>query len=337
MAGMTDHVREVKYALTDPVKLCTALRLTDHAQRQARGLLIRCPAHGERNPSCSVTPGPDGTIRVRCFGCDFSGDALHLIAVVRGLNTKIAEDFREVLAEGAAIAGYLTLEDEIRAGRPRADRKPVAAPKPPPERPYARTSDVQALWMAAGSPVDDVEASGYLVGRRIDPELVASRQLARVIAPPVPGWAVYRGQSWVETGHRLVVRMFDADGVLRGARGIRVREGDSPKRLPPTGCTSKGLVMANRAAFDVLRGGTCGRLVIVEGEPDFLTWATRTEEPVLGVLNGSWSDRFAAAMPMGSRIVIRTHNDAMGDKYAQTIAESIGTKCEMRRTEPEAA
>lgn len=332
---MTDHAAEVRNALTDPVKLCASLGLTKNAQRQARGLLICCPAHGERNPSCSVTPGPDGTIRVRCFACDFAGDALRLIATVEGLDERT--DFREVLALGAELAGHMSLASEIRDGRATPDRKRVPAPSPAPERGYPERRDVSDLWARGMSPADDREASGYLAFRRIDPVLVASRLLARVIVAPLPAWARFGGRSWLDTGHRLMVRTFDADGSLRGVRAIRVRDGDSPKRLPPAGHKAAGLAMANRAAHEVLRGGTCGRVVIVEGEPDFLSWATQTEEPVLGVLNGSWSDGFAAAIPRGARVVIRTHSDEMGDKYAQTIAESLAGKCELRRVEPEAA
>lgn len=335
--ALTDYAREVRNALADPVKLCAALGLTEHAQRQARGLLIRCPAHGERTPSCSVTPGPDGTVRVRCFGCDFSGDALTLIGLVRGWELRTADDFREILAEGAAIAGCLALSSEIRGGARQTDRKPVPRPAAPPERGYPKQAEVADLWSRAVPATDDREASGYLAFRRIDPEIVAARSLARVIVPPLPRWAAFGGRSWLDTGHRLIVRTFDANGTLCGVRAIRVRDGESPKRLPPAGHKAAGLAMANRAAFDVLRGGTCGRITIVEGEPDFLTWATRSEEPILGVLNGSWNDAFAATMPRGSRVVIRTHSDAMGDKYANTIAESLGDKCTLRRVEPEAA
>ena len=55
---------DVKRTLADPRKLCEALGLVEGSTRQAKGLSIRCPAHAERNPSCSVTAGDDGTVRV---------------------------------------------------------------------------------------------------------------------------------------------------------------------------------------------------------------------------------------------------------------------------------
>ena len=60
-----------------------------------------CPAHDESNPSCSVTIGPDGTLRWRCFGCSAGGNALHLVAVVHGLDIK--RDFPRVLRAAAEI------------------------------------------------------------------------------------------------------------------------------------------------------------------------------------------------------------------------------------------
>ena len=98
----------IKGALTDVWKLVAALGLERSAKRQqgGRGAIICCPAHNERNPSCSVTLGPDGTIRVRCFACSFSGDALSLIAAAHGLRTR-GDEYPRVLSLGAGIAGVL--------------------------------------------------------------------------------------------------------------------------------------------------------------------------------------------------------------------------------------
>ena len=38
-----DHAREIKLALRDPVRLCSALGLAKGATRQAGGLMICCP------------------------------------------------------------------------------------------------------------------------------------------------------------------------------------------------------------------------------------------------------------------------------------------------------
>src|SRR5690606_2701170 len=68
------HIRDVKHLLTDPVRLVSGLGWGEGARRQSRGLLIRCPKHGERNPSCSVRVAQDGMVSVKCFACQWSGD-----------------------------------------------------------------------------------------------------------------------------------------------------------------------------------------------------------------------------------------------------------------------
>ena len=103
MALRTDHARDVREALSDPLAVIRALGLDKGAQRQAGGALVCCPAHGDRTPSCSVTRGPDGTVRVRCFGCDLAGDIFALVAAVRGLDAH--RDFPSVLREAAELAG----------------------------------------------------------------------------------------------------------------------------------------------------------------------------------------------------------------------------------------
>lgn len=103
MALRTDHAHDVREALSDPWAVIRALGLEKGAQRQAGGALVCCPAHGDRTPSCSVTRGPDGTVRVRCFGCDLAGDVFVLVAAVRGLDGH--RDFPSVLREAAELAG----------------------------------------------------------------------------------------------------------------------------------------------------------------------------------------------------------------------------------------
>ncbi len=330
---MTDYAREVRNALSDPEKLVRGLGLDKGAERQATGLLICCPVHGERNPSCSVTRGPDGTIRVKCFSCDWKGDALHFVAAVLGLT-----EFRETLAEGARLAGAYSLESEIRDGEPRADRKPIAAPEPIPRAEYPTRSDVHGVWTRAQPAESDPEASAYLARRGLDPVLVTARQLARVIVDPLPPWARYRGRSWLETGHTLVVRAFDAMGTARSLRAIQVRTDEAPKRLPPAGKKASELVMLNRAAHDMLRGATPARVGIVEGEPDFLSWAMISDEPIIGLVSGSWHEGFAAAIPRACRVIIRTHEDEAGERYAAQVIETLkGKDVSIRRSSTEAA
>jgi hypothetical protein len=124
-----DDVDRIKQALDNPRALCDALGLIPDGGRGRTWFLdgrdairVPCPWHGERTGSCSVTLA-GGTVRVHCFGCDQSGDALSLIAQVEGLDLRT--DFRRVLDVAADLAGV------PRPDRSRPDYAPVvrAAPR----------------------------------------------------------------------------------------------------------------------------------------------------------------------------------------------------------------
>lgn len=330
---MTDAAREVRWALTDARRLCHGLGLLDGSKPQpGDGLSIRCPAHPDRDPSCSVTRGPDGTLRAKCFACQWAADAIGLIATVRGLDVRNAEHFREVLSEGANIAGLYELEAEILDGQRRHERPRVPPPEPVEEREYPPADTVAALWEAAGRVDEDRDASRYLVSRCIDPAEVAARGLAKVIAPPLPKWARFGGRPWTETGHRVVVRAFDAAGAVRSVRAIRVTDGDTPKRLPPAGHKAAGLALLNRAAHAMVTGRYCPlTVVVVEGEPDHLSRSTVSDDAVIGIGSGAWTDALARKIPSGVDVVIRTHNDDAGDKYADRVVDSLAGRCKLWR------
>ncbi len=76
------------------------------------------------------------------------------------------------------------------------------------------------------------------------------------------------------------------------------------------------------------------QVIIVEGEPDALTWMTeRLKRPtaVLGVVSGSWNLRIAQRIPTGAIVYVRTHIDEAGDRYAAEITKSIGLRCFFER------
>ena len=85
--------------------------------------------------------------------------------------------------------------------------------------------------------------------------------------------------------------------------------------------------------------GWGGELVVAEGVPDFLSWTTtcpvadESAPAILGVASGSWTSDLAARVPDGTRVVIATHHDGAGHRYAQTIAGTLAGRCEVRRWE----
>lgn len=334
-----DHAGEVRRGLADPLALCRGLEIDKGSKRQTGGLLVRCPVHAERTPSCSVTLGDGRTIRVKCFGCDFTGDALTLIGVVRGLDLR--SQFREVLRVGAEIAGLHHVLHELQSGEADESRPtPRALPEAHAEAPrtYPDTIDLIELWRDAGPCDGDEQASAMLRARGIDPAAVDRAELARCFSTAIardriPRWASYRGQTWRDSGHRLLVKVFDADGAWQSVRAWRVTEGTSPKRLPPGGHKAAGLVLANKAAQAMLKGlPTSRRIVITEGEPD---WAVRSlvsrGDPVIGIGSGSWHEGFAARVPYGAEVIVRTHRDRAGDGYAIKVLESVRHRAQVYR------
>lgn len=343
---MGDLAHELRRVLHDPHRVLEALHLLDRtSQRQAGGYLIRCPAHADSSPSCSVTRGRDGTLRARCFSCGWTGDVLTLVGRARGLDTH--HDFHQVLAAAAELAGRWDLVAELEGGEPRPQApSPPQTPTPPatPERTYP-DGDTVADLLAACVPVDqDADASHLLRSRGLDPIDVAVRDLAYALPPScnsLPGWARFRGRSWVETGHRLIVPVYDHLGALRSVRAWRVTDADTPKRLPPAGHRAGGLVMLDAMGREAFKAGgwpswnpNPPRFVIVEGEPDHLTVAVRTPlrqgpptHAVVGVVSGSWTSDLAAAIPTGAAVSIWTDHDQGGDGYAQTIAHSLSGRC----------
>jgi len=345
-----DLAQEIRSAFRNPRELCALLGIDQGAKRQANnGITVRCPIHAENSPSCSVTNGPDGTVRFKCFGCDNSGDALTLIAAARGLSLK--SQFRIVLEAAAELGGLWRELEELRGNgpaepRPEAPQRP--APTPAAEREYPNHAALKALWEASTPVADDRFARAELERRGLDPVSVANADLARVLPgdSKLPNWARYRGMTWNHTGHRMIVLVYDADGAARSVRAWKIHpeyQNDAPKRLPPVGCRASQLVLANRHAVALLRGRPGhGPVVVTEGEPDFLVRSMLTFwVPVFGIGSGSWHEGFAARIPYGGEVVVRTHRDPAGERYADRVIETLRARAHVSRLvieeEPEAA
>jgi hypothetical protein len=211
--------------------------------------------------------------------------------------------------------------------------------------------EVADLWADAQRVTKDSEAVALLERRGIDPELVGYHDLARVIRidthpTRVPAWARYRGKAavsraWTTTGHRLIVRAYSADGEARSVRAWRLTDDpETPKRVPPSGYRASGLVLANRLGALWLRGERRpSTIVVCEGEPDAVARSIATPRlAVIGILSGSWGPDFAARVPYGSLVILRSHLDKAGERYAEAICQSIGGRAVVKRwTEGEAA
>lgn len=212
-----DDALRVKAALTDVRAVVRALGLDRGATRNRRGCLILCPEHGEKTPSCSVSLGDSGTLRVVCFSCSFRGDVFTLIAKVYGLS--LETDFREVLAIGADLAG-IALEGEAAGNR-------TERPRPAPITPSASPVQVPTIAsldqeIALGRAVDTLSSRFPVAGDAGLAQGLRDRCL----------FGLAEAERWVALPKTDWVSLFE-DPALVALRPIliRTKEGGSPYAL----------------------------------------------------------------------------------------------------------
>ncbi|TPW16876.1 MAG: Uncharacterized protein FD129_589, partial [bacterium] len=161
----------------------------------------------------------------------------------------------------------------------------------------------------------------------------------------LPRWASCRGGLWIETGHRVIFRLTEEAGQAVSLRARCTDPSTTPKSLAPAGFSVKGLVLADPLGIQLLSGVVPDwweprDVVISEGEPDWLTWSTRQRESdeqgpaCLGVEAGAWSKQIADRIPDGCRVVIRTHHDEPGERYARQIVTTLQGRCQVFRSRP---
>lgn len=133
--------RAVRERLSDVDAFLDALALPRRPMGAMR--LIRCPVHTDERPSCTVRLERDRTISFHCWSCGATGDALTLLAHVRGYHPR--RDFRKVVDEAARIAGVT------------ASAFPAAPPLPPTARLAMRIDQAASAWLRGRDvPRDDV-------------------------------------------------------------------------------------------------------------------------------------------------------------------------------------
>lgn len=330
-------IEQLRDDLADPKLVCHHLGLLEGARRQLGGYVVRCPAHEDRTPSCSVRC-VNGTLFFRCFACGARGDVFGLIAAVHDLDQR---EFPAIVARAKLISGRearLSGHGDASARRgPNCVR--VVGPAYPPE------AEVLDVWSRASAAADASDVAAWLRGRGLNVGAVTDYGLCRQLpAGCLPPWARIRNQPWSGAGYVMVFPTFDGCGQLRSLRAGRLDDG-SPKRVAPRGYSTAGLVMADALAASLLskRGeGTwwqrpCLRVLITEGEPDFLTWASAPSDAdedapaVFGLVSGSWTPEMGAAIPPTSKVIIRTHLDLAGHRYAGEVAATLAYGIEVVR------
>ncbi len=277
-------------------------------------------------------------------GCGASGDGVSLVAWVVNGGTWAPGDGEA----GCRIRAWFAEQGfcaQVHGGRPSLPRT-----APPPTRPVVpltrpNAGEVADLWHRCLPVTDVAEVADWLRGRGFDAGAVAAFGLARALPRgQLPAWAWFKGRSWIDTGHRLVVRAWEPDpgrpGRLRHAslhaRCVRPCE-PSEKAAWPARCSAAGLLMAQ--SDDPLREGLERRLVTVcEGVPDWLALALQPPT-CRGALLGAWCGSAQAAtgdlLPREWTVAVATHRDDGGEAQARVWRREAERRgCNFKRCPP---
>jgi hypothetical protein len=248
------------------------------------------------------------------------------------------------------------LPDELRAGatdgrahtRDRAAApRSVSLPREPHEYRRLPHAEVTEVWSLARPVEGHVTALQNLGGKPrpgIDWRRVGAQDLARVL---VRGAADH--VAWARPfGGRLLIPTYDAQGDVASFKARAIRAEQQPKELSPASqfTENAGAVFACPRARWMLRAGEgsadyvrSNGLVIVEGAPRWLAWATRFEldaddaPPVIGIFSGAWRPAFARRVPKGTRVLVVTDADDAGDRYFEAVRASLATHAHVVRRE----
>jgi hypothetical protein len=209
-----------------------------------------------------------------------------------------------------------------------------------------RPSDAQAL----ADPATSADERGFCFRYRPSGliEHIESWDLCRAIPldAKLPWWACSRGGSWTQTGHRLLFPLRDHEGRGVSFRARCIDPNRTPKSLAPAGFSVRGLLLADPLGVQLLSGSVPSwwdprKIIISEGEMDWMIWAGRQKETdpqgpaCFAVEAGSWNQELASRIPDGSAVVLRTHHDPAGVRYAEKIAETLQGRCFLYRSLPQ--
>jgi len=269
----------------------------------------------------------------KCFACHSSGSAVDFLSI---------HLFGEKLNRGDSRWGELLQElDDLGTGHGSTPRiltptipKTAVLNWPPRE-------EVEKLWAGCLNVRTDSTAAQWLHKERgLNPIAIQSCTRVLTAHQTLPSFAAIGKRTWYCAGYRVIVPLFDHAGQLRSLRARRiVNPGAQPKSIAPRGFSIKGLFMANQAALNLFRHAPTdvlapARIVVVEGEMDFLSWfqnCTDENLVLLGITAGSWTKDIGARIPSESDVYLRTHQDSAGDIYAERIANDLRQYCQIFR------
>jgi DNA primase len=334
---MSADAQRIRRELADPRTIAERLGLLEHSKRQPRGgLLVRCPAHGDKGPSLSLTVGSDGTLRVWCFGCHVAGDAFTLIAASHGLDPK--RDFRSVFLLAAQIAHVDVQSGTSREGSdappppPRCDSPPVMSI----ERFDAIARIILEAGPLAGDVADYLSRRGLLEQARADgwgalPPLATVASERSELAEA--GLLLPSGSDWAHAWHRLVIPWRGLDGRIVTLQRRRLDGRDPRYVITRTSAYPYGIDGFAHAPASA-------SVIFAEGACDVLAIRALARGPVVPIgLPGveGWRPAWGE-FARGRRAFIATDADEAGERAAEMIAGDLaGVASEVQRVKPSGA
>lgn len=226
---------------------------------------------------------------------------------------------------------------------------------------YPPETELRQLMSLCRYVADDPDAARWCSIRGLDASAIDERGDAYTI----PHAAIPRAPKWLPSlpftrrkrlFGRLLIPLYDHLGIQRSVSGRIVdpatneagvsslkAKASRPIRLSDDhpGFRADSLIMANTVAHQLLTRTPDDQppttdIVICEGEPDFLTRCqTASHMAVFGIYSGAWKPIIADRIPDGSRVFIEVDRDQQGDKYAEKIAQSLGSRCLLFKIRPD--
>lgn len=279
-----------------------------------------------------------------CHQCGEKGDAVTLAAWLVSGKPDLDGEAGVTVLRACAERGLCAPFDDGVKGK-QVVRPRVTPSAPPLPRGFPPADEHAALWAAtlpvnrtnADPDVLDMGVAFFLSRRGWYAPALAALDLVRVTPlPDAYTWPSWWRREWA-LDHRLVMRAYDADGIVRSLHARSITPDAYPKTRWPRGYDAAPLLFANANGVAMLRRErTPGRVVIVEGMPDTIamslacaddapTWA------VLGITNGSAPALGRVAWPQNVPVVLMLHDDDAGKKYADDARSAIPRTVDLRR------
>lgn len=329
--------------------------------------VVACLACGARTRSRSDgRPGAVfrvGRVGWKCGHCGETGDGLQLAGwalfgerLERG--SRRWGELRARLVELGIVEDSEGPAPRVRRGLTEAQalqatgRAPVVQAVDEVERDAATVEEVRRLWADCRPAWEDPEVVAWMAHRGVDAELLTSPMVRALPDGPLPGWATAVGRPWSE-GWRAILPGYDARGELVTLRARWI----FPKTDPPRGlkvgavrgAPASGAVLACGLARQLLADGVPTwwpvgvplRVVVVEGEPDWLTWVQMAGESdptapaVIGVWSGSLTRALVDRIPDGAHVMDDLDDDEAGRTYSAKLAELGAGRFQIKRIKKE--